>query len=128
MCAPGFPASQCHSDRRGSIMPYYRTWEEFTRAAEKLYQADPMKVRVALKYRHSDGTLRMKVTDDVVVSCSWGRMPSLMCSAVMVLENQITLFAVQHGSGAGREEDREVPQSADATNGGEGIPQLHHGK
>ncbi|CAN2391401.1 Signal recognition particle 9 kDa protein [Pristimantis euphronides] len=47
-------------------MPYYRTLEEFTRAAEKLYQADPMKVRVALKYRHCDGSLRMKVTDDLV--------------------------------------------------------------
>ncbi|XP_041420167.1 signal recognition particle 9 kDa protein isoform X1 [Xenopus laevis] len=49
-------------------MPYYRTWEEFTRAAEKLYQADPMKVRVVLKYRHCYGNLCIKVTDDVVVS------------------------------------------------------------
>ncbi|XP_063775058.1 signal recognition particle 9 kDa protein [Pseudophryne corroboree] len=47
-------------------MPYHRTWEEFARAAEKLYQADPMKVRVMLKYRHCDGSLRIKVTDDVV--------------------------------------------------------------
>ncbi|OCT77548.1 signal recognition particle 9 kDa protein isoform X2 [Xenopus laevis] len=47
-------------------MPYYRTWEEFTRAAEKLYQADPMKVRVVLKYRHCYGNLCIKVTDDVV--------------------------------------------------------------
>lgn len=47
-------------------MPYYRSWEEFARAAEKLYQADPMKSRVVLKYRHCDGSLRIKVTDDVV--------------------------------------------------------------
>ncbi|XP_068135782.1 signal recognition particle 9 kDa protein [Hyperolius riggenbachi] len=47
-------------------MPYYRSWDEFTRAAEKLYNSDPMKVRVLLKYRHCDGSLRMKVTDDVV--------------------------------------------------------------
>ncbi len=26
------------------IMPYYQTWEEFARAAEKLYLTDPMKV------------------------------------------------------------------------------------
>lgn len=26
------------------IMPHYQTWEEFTRAAEKLYLSDPMKV------------------------------------------------------------------------------------
>lgn len=30
--------------RRGPAMPHYQAWEEFTRAAEKLYLADPMKV------------------------------------------------------------------------------------
>ncbi|OXB68331.1 hypothetical protein ASZ78_015271 [Callipepla squamata] len=49
-------------------MPHYQAWEEFTRAAEKLYLADPMKVRVVLKYRHCDGNLCIKVTDDVAVS------------------------------------------------------------
>ncbi|XP_008065697.1 signal recognition particle 9 kDa protein [Carlito syrichta] len=47
-------------------MPQYQAWEEFSRAAEKLYLADPMKVRVVLKYRHSDGSLCIKVTDDAV--------------------------------------------------------------
>uniref|UniRef100_A0A7N9C931 Signal recognition particle 9 kDa protein n=1 Tax=Macaca fascicularis TaxID=9541 RepID=A0A7N9C931_MACFA len=46
-------------------MPQYQTWEEFSRAAEKLYLADPMKARVVLKYRHSDGNLCVKVTDDL---------------------------------------------------------------
>uniref|UniRef100_A0A8C6AM89 SRP9 domain-containing protein n=1 Tax=Monodon monoceros TaxID=40151 RepID=A0A8C6AM89_MONMO len=32
-------------------MPQYQTWEEFSRAAEKLYLTDPMKARVVLKYR-----------------------------------------------------------------------------
>ena len=27
-------------------MPYFQTWEEFARAAEKLYLTDPMKVKV----------------------------------------------------------------------------------
>ncbi|KAM5204817.1 signal recognition particle 9 kDa protein isoform 2-T2 [Hipposideros larvatus] len=49
-------------------MPQYQTWEEFSRAAEKLYLADPMKARVVLKYRHADGSLCMKVTDDLVDS------------------------------------------------------------
>uniref|UniRef100_A0A9L0RJE2 Signal recognition particle 9 n=1 Tax=Equus caballus TaxID=9796 RepID=A0A9L0RJE2_HORSE len=49
-------------------MPQYQTWEEFSRAAEKLYLADPMKARVVLKYRHSDGSLCIKVTDDLVVA------------------------------------------------------------
>ncbi|KAF7645387.1 hypothetical protein LDENG_00205500 [Lucifuga dentata] len=47
-------------------MPYYQTWEEFTRAAEKLYLTDPMKVRVVLKYRHCDSNLCIKVTDNIV--------------------------------------------------------------
>ncbi|KAM4860511.1 signal recognition particle 9 kDa protein [Thomomys bottae] len=47
-------------------MPQFQNWEEFSRAAEKLYLADPMKVRVVLKYRHADGNLCMKVTDDAV--------------------------------------------------------------
>lgn len=29
-------------------MPYYQTWEEFARAAEKLYLTDPMKVTQGL--------------------------------------------------------------------------------
>ncbi|KAF3702554.1 Signal recognition particle 9 kDa protein [Channa argus] len=47
-------------------MPYFQTWEEFARAAEKLYLTDPMKVRVVLKYRHCDGNLCIKVTDNAV--------------------------------------------------------------
>ncbi|KAG2467635.1 signal recognition particle 9 kDa protein [Erpetoichthys calabaricus] len=47
-------------------MPFFQTWDEFTRAAEKLYLKDPMKVRVVLKYRHCDGNLCLKVTDDAV--------------------------------------------------------------
>lgn len=50
----------------GAAMPQFQTWEEFSRAAEKLYLADPMKVRVVLKYRHVDGNLCVKVTDDLV--------------------------------------------------------------
>ncbi|KAF4800444.1 Signal recognition particle 9 kDa protein [Turdus rufiventris] len=51
-------------------MPHFQAWEEFTRAAEKLYLADPMKVRVVLKYRHCDGNLCIKVTDDVAHKCT----------------------------------------------------------
>ncbi|XP_054999410.1 signal recognition particle 9 kDa protein [Sorex araneus] len=47
-------------------MPQYQTWEEFSRTVEKLYLSGPMKARVVLKYRHSDGSLCMKVTDDLV--------------------------------------------------------------
>lgn len=49
-----------------ATMPQFQTWEEFSQAAEKLYLADPMKVHVVLKYRHVDGNLCIKVTDDLV--------------------------------------------------------------
>ncbi|KAF8773041.1 signal recognition particle 9 kDa protein-like [Argiope bruennichi] len=45
-------------------MPYCSTWEEFAKAAERLYISDPMKVRFTLKYRHCDGKLVVKITDN----------------------------------------------------------------
>ncbi|XP_069349690.1 signal recognition particle 9 kDa protein-like [Eulemur rufifrons] len=47
-------------------MPQYQIWEEFSRVAEQLYFTDPMKARVVLEYRHSDGSVCIKVTDDLV--------------------------------------------------------------
>ncbi|XP_008966039.2 signal recognition particle 9 kDa protein isoform X2 [Pan paniscus] len=64
-------------------MPQYQTWEEFSRAAEKLYLADPMKARVVLKYRHSDGNLCVKVTDDLVRQCL-ALLLRLQCSGMII--------------------------------------------
>ncbi|XP_068199073.1 signal recognition particle 9 kDa protein-like [Antennarius striatus] len=47
-------------------MTCYEVWEEFARAAEKLYLADPMKVRLVIKYRHCNGKLCIKMTDNDV--------------------------------------------------------------
>lgn len=47
-------------------MPYLGSWEEFSRAAELLYTEDPAKARVVLKYRHQDGKLVVKVTDNAL--------------------------------------------------------------
>uniref|UniRef100_A0A3Q2HIY9 Signal recognition particle 9 kDa protein n=2 Tax=Equus TaxID=9789 RepID=A0A3Q2HIY9_HORSE len=44
----------------------YQTWEKLSQAAEKAYCADPWKMHVVLKCRHSDGSLCIKVTDDLV--------------------------------------------------------------
>jgi signal recognition particle subunit SRP9 len=63
--APCLASRPC-SSLPEATMPQFQTWEEFSRAAEKLYLADPMKVRVVLKYRHVDGNLCIKVTDDLV--------------------------------------------------------------
>lgn len=48
------------------IMTYLTNWEEFAKSAEKLYLADPMKVRFVIKYRHCDGKLCLKVSDNQV--------------------------------------------------------------
>lgn len=65
-CDRAFLASRPRFALPEAAMPQFQTWEEFSRAAEKLYLADPMKVRVVLKYRHVDGNLCIKVTDDLV--------------------------------------------------------------
>ena len=47
-------------------MPFMTNWDEFARAAELLYEQEPAKTRVCLKYRHQDGKLVFNVTDDAV--------------------------------------------------------------
>lgn len=49
-------------------MTYLKSWEEFEKAAEKLYLQSPTKVRYTMKYAHSKNQLSLKMTDDVVVS------------------------------------------------------------
>eukprot|EP00039_Didymoeca_costata_P025008 m.12122 g.12122 ORF g.12122 m.12122 type:complete len:76 (-) comp4589_c0_seq2:45-272(-) len=40
------------------------TWDEFAAQAESLFQAEPERTRYSIKYRHSDGKVVLKVTDD----------------------------------------------------------------
>ena len=47
-------------------MPYMSSWEEFAKAAELLYLDEPSKCRFVMKYRHSDGKLVLKCTDNTV--------------------------------------------------------------
>ena len=47
-------------------MTYINNWDEFCKAAERLYLQDPSKCRFTTKYRHCDGQLIVKVTDDQV--------------------------------------------------------------
>ncbi|KAI8489281.1 Signal recognition particle protein [Branchiostoma belcheri] len=54
-------------------MTFITSWEEFAKAAERLYQADPVKCRFVVKYRHCDGKLVLKVTDDQVGGPEEGR-------------------------------------------------------
>ena len=47
-------------------MTFLESWEEFEKAAERLYLQDPMKVRYVTKYDHASGALLLKMTDNVV--------------------------------------------------------------
>ncbi|KAG0027783.1 hypothetical protein BGZ82_008755 [Podila clonocystis] len=39
-------------------------WDEFQKSAEELYSMSPKTTRYVAKYRHADGKLVLKVTDD----------------------------------------------------------------
>ncbi|KAL6779123.1 SRP9 [Auxenochlorella protothecoides x Auxenochlorella symbiontica] len=43
---------------------YIENWESFYQQAEALYTANPLLTRYSIKYRHCDGKLSVKVTDN----------------------------------------------------------------
>lgn len=45
-------------------MPFVTNWDEFNDRTSALYQNDPVRFRITMKYRHNDGKLVLKVTDD----------------------------------------------------------------
>jgi len=47
-------------------MTYAKTWEDFERAADKLYHQDPMRARFTMNYSHSEAMLKIKMTDDII--------------------------------------------------------------
>ncbi|KAM0951778.1 putative signal recognition particle, SRP9/SRP14 subunit, signal recognition particle SRP9 [Dioscorea sansibarensis] len=45
-------------------MVYIASWEEFVERSIQLFRADPQSSRYVMKYRHCDGKLVLKVTDN----------------------------------------------------------------
>ncbi|KAJ0053114.1 hypothetical protein Pint_03186 [Pistacia integerrima] len=45
-------------------MVYITSWDEFVERSVQLYRADPQSTRYCMKYRHCDGKLVLKVTDN----------------------------------------------------------------
>uniref|UniRef100_A0A804JCG2 Signal recognition particle 9 kDa protein n=1 Tax=Musa acuminata subsp. malaccensis TaxID=214687 RepID=A0A804JCG2_MUSAM len=45
-------------------MVYIASWDEFVERSVQLFRADPHSSRYAMKYRHCDGKLVLKVTDN----------------------------------------------------------------
>ncbi|KNA24072.1 hypothetical protein SOVF_018280 [Spinacia oleracea] len=45
-------------------MVYIASWDEFVERSVQLFRADPESTRYLMKYRHCDGKLVLKVTDN----------------------------------------------------------------
>nr|GMD12163.1 signal recognition particle 9 kDa protein [Ipomoea batatas]GMD15504.1 signal recognition particle 9 kDa protein [Ipomoea batatas]GMD18629.1 signal recognition particle 9 kDa protein [Ipomoea batatas] len=45
-------------------MVYIISWDDFVEKSTQLFRANPENTRYVMKYRHSDGKLVLKVTDD----------------------------------------------------------------
>jgi hypothetical protein len=45
-------------------MPFIANWDEFNEKASEMHQEDPVRFRIMMKYRHNDGKLVLKVTND----------------------------------------------------------------
>ncbi|KAL8214996.1 hypothetical protein R6Q59_027020 [Mikania micrantha] len=45
-------------------MVYILSWDDFVERSVQLFRASPQNTRYVMKYRHSDGKLVLKVTDD----------------------------------------------------------------
>ncbi|XP_010100084.2 signal recognition particle 9 kDa protein [Morus notabilis] len=45
-------------------MVYITSWDEFVERSVQLFRADPESTRYLMKYRHCDGKLVLKVTDN----------------------------------------------------------------
>ncbi|RZC24928.1 Signal recognition particle 9 kDa protein [Glycine soja] len=47
-----------------NAMVYITSWDEFVERSVQLFRADPDSTRYVMKYRHCDGKLVLKVTDN----------------------------------------------------------------
>ena len=56
---------------------YIENFESFAQQAEELCRQSPLKARYVSKYRHCDGKLVLKVTDDTTVRQRRGREAGL---------------------------------------------------
>jgi hypothetical protein len=104
---------------------YIEDWDSFYVQAEELWRSSPLKTRYCIKYRHTEGNLVLKVTDDVVVSPRDvprrpGSASDRWAEGVVITAGQPPRFLpppspaavpqVQDGSAGGREEDGEAEQ------------------
>ncbi|CAN6276422.1 unnamed protein product, partial [Urochloa humidicola] len=63
LCALSRRASS-PSSLTAAAMVYLDSWDDFVERSVQLFRADPSATRYVTKYRHCDGKLVLKVTDD----------------------------------------------------------------
>ncbi|KAK9206577.1 hypothetical protein WN943_016856 [Citrus x changshan-huyou] len=68
----------------GATMVYVTSWDEFVERSVQLYKADPQSTRYCMKYRHCDGKLVLKVTDNKEGSCQMQRFSFIISSDVQL--------------------------------------------
>ncbi|GBG61060.1 hypothetical protein CBR_g18652 [Chara braunii] len=89
------PAAHVIKERMG----YIDTWEEFAEKAEGLYRSNPVGTRYVTKYRHCDGKLVLKVTNDFV--CLKYKTDQLQDARKMEKLNNLFLTLMSRGVDAG---------------------------
>lgn len=122
------PENETVSQRKTAVFKPYMYWCTVTVLLMLFIQ-----VRVVLKYRHCDGNLCMKVTDDSVVCmlflalartlfCLWSYVDHVRFTVRFFL-----VFTVQDWPGPRCKEDRETAWEVDEINGLQRDPQWIHG-
>lgn len=84
-------------------MVYIESWDEFTKRCVDLFRADPLRTRYVMKYRHCDGKLVLKVTDDRV--CLQFKTDQLQDAKKMEKFNNIFFTMMARGPEADITED-----------------------
>jgi len=75
-------------------MVYVKTWEEFSQQAEAICQHSPDRTRFVTKYRHADGRLELRVTNNAVCAQFCTKIQALFQFAAL----QENLTASMHAS------------------------------
>ncbi|GBF88837.1 hypothetical protein Rsub_01738 [Raphidocelis subcapitata] len=85
---------------------YIDDWDSFYVQAEELWRQQPLKTRYCIKYRHTEGKLVLKVTDDVV--CLKYKTDQLVDVKRMEKLNSLMFLLMSRGPNASM--DDEAPE------------------
>mmetsp|Transcript_1718 Transcript_1718/g.4201 ORF Transcript_1718/g.4201 Transcript_1718/m.4201 type:complete len:112 (+) Transcript_1718:428-763(+) len=91
-------------------MGYVRVWDDFVVAAQRLFQEQPGRVRYSMKYRHCDGKLILKVTNNS--ECLLYKTDQVQDLKKIEKLNNLFFALTSRGKSAGAEDlDLEMPEA-----------------